>query len=78
MAERLKYKQRWFSALVETKMPLRLIDHAFHPISGIHMAEMYQKSIPNPDVILLDRIGHYPQVEAHQLVVEHLLNFLED
>ena len=33
------------------------------PVSGRHMAERYRALVPNPDVVLLEGIGHYPQVE---------------
>jgi len=78
MKERETYQKRWLSALVDAKVPLRLIDGAFDPISGRHLADHYNRVIPNPDVILLEGIGHYPQVEAPEEVLENFLSFVEN
>lgn len=75
MQERIDHEERWLKALQETKIPLRLIDGAYDPISGIHMAKHYSKVIPNPDVVLLENIGHYPQIEAPQEVLKHFFEF---
>lgn len=78
MQDRIDNEARWFKALVECQVPLRLIDGAADPISGIHMAKHYQEVIPNPDVIVLNKIGHYPQMEAPNLVLKHFLEFLSN
>jgi pimeloyl-ACP methyl ester carboxylesterase len=75
MKDRIDNEERWLKALQETKIPLRLIDGAFDPISGQHMADHYSRVIPNPDVVLLDKIGHYPQLEAPEKVLEHFFAF---
>ncbi|MFT4761309.1 MAG: pimeloyl-ACP methyl ester carboxylesterase [Paraglaciecola sp.] len=76
MAERKQHRERWVGALQNAAIPIRLIDGSFDPISGKHMAKRYQELIPNPDVILLENIGHYPQTEAPELVLEHYLEFV--
>jgi len=73
--ERLKHRERWVGALTRTRVPLRLIDGALDPISGAHMAERYRELVPNPDVILLPTIGHYPQVEAPDAVLSAFVEF---
>jgi len=40
------------------------------------MAERYRELVPNPDVVLLDGIGHYPQLEAPERVLEAFLSFV--
>lgn len=75
MAERKRYRARWVGALQQAAIPIRLINGAFDPISGRHMTERYRELIPNPDVILLEQIGHYPQTEAPALVLKHYLAF---
>ncbi len=77
MAERRKYRGRWVGALQDAEIPIRLIDGAYDPISGSHMAAHYRKLIPDPDVVLLDDIGHYPQTEAPEQMLEHFLAFHE-
>ena len=75
MRERRRYRGRWVGALVNAAIPLRLVDGAADPISGAHMASRYCELAPNSDCILLAGIGHYPQIEAPQLVADALLNF---
>ena len=77
MQDRIDHEERWLKALQECKIPLRLIDGAFDPISGKHMAEHYKNVIPNPDVILLTNIGHYPQIESPEAVLEHFFAFAQ-
>ena len=52
-----------------------MIDGALDPISGAHMVARYRELIANPDTVLLEDIGHYPQTEAPQAVLQHYLTF---
>lgn len=70
MVERRQHRERWVGALQTTRIPLKLIDGAADPISGAHMAERYRELVPRADVTLLEGIGHYPQVEAPQQVLD--------
>ena len=40
------------------------------------MAARYRELVPNPDVVLLAGIGHYPQLEAPERVLEAYLEFV--
>jgi pimeloyl-ACP methyl ester carboxylesterase len=62
--ERKKYRDRWVGALTSATVPLRFICGLRDPISGAHMAARYRELVPNPDVVELPTVGHYPQVEA--------------
>ena len=75
MPERRVQRERWVSAMQRTRVPLRVIDGAADPISGAHMVERYRELIPNADCVLLETIGHYPQVEAPEAVLAHYLAF---
>ena len=75
MADRRVHRDRWVSAMQQTRLPMRVIDGAVDPVSGAHMVERYRQLIPNPDTVLLPQIGHYPQVEAPEQVLEHYLAF---
>lgn len=75
MPERRQQRQRWVSAMQATTLPMRVIDGAFDPISGAHMVARYRELISDPDTVLLDGIGHYPQLEAPAAVLEHYLQF---
>ena len=54
-------------ALQRSPVPLRFINGPEDPVSGRHMAERYRELVPNPDVVLLEGIGHYPQLERRRI-----------
>lgn len=75
ITERQEHRERWVEALQKVKCPVRLIDGLDDPISGAHMVARYRELIPQPDVVELEGIGHYPQVEAHEQVLNNALAF---
>lgn len=75
MEERRQYRERWVGALRDARIPLRVIDGPLDPVSGLHMVERYRQIVPNPDTVLLDGIGHYPQVEDPAGVLAAFLQF---
>ncbi len=77
MQDRIDNRERWVSAMQKTEVPLRVIDGVVDPVSGIHMTERYRELIPNPDVVLLEEIGHFPLVEAPEETLHHYLDFIK-
>jgi pimeloyl-ACP methyl ester carboxylesterase len=75
MEERRRNRARWVGALRETRVPLRLVDGPEDPVSGAHMVARYRELVPNPDVVVLEGIGHYPQVEDPAGVARAFLEF---
>lgn len=75
MDERETQRERWTGALQQTDVPLRLICGPLDPVSGRPIADRYRELIPEPDVVILDGIGHYPQLEDPSAVVRELLAF---
>lgn len=75
MPERRVQRERWVSAMQQGGVALRVIDGAADPISGAHMVARYRELIPNADTVLLAGIGHYPQTEAPEQVLQHYLAF---
>ncbi|MDE3735711.1 alpha/beta hydrolase [Pseudomonas resinovorans] len=73
--ERRQQRDRWVAAMQKGGVPLRVIDGAVDPISGAHMVARYRELIPNADTVQLEGIGHYPQTEAPDQVLEHYLAF---
>ncbi|MES2821221.1 MAG: alpha/beta hydrolase [Pseudomonadota bacterium] len=73
--ERRVQRERWVSAMQRGGVALRVIDGAVDPISGAHMVARYRELIPQPDTVLLEGIGHYPQTEAPEQVLAHYLAF---
>jgi len=84
MRERRRYRARWVGALISAQgnklnaqTPIRLIDGTDDPVSGRHMAERYRQLVPDADIMLLHGIGHYPQIEAPELVLRGFFDFFE-
>ena len=75
MPERQVYRERWVAAMQETAVPMRVIDGADDPVSGAHMVARYRELISNADVVMLEDIGHYPQLEAPAQVLDAYLEF---
>ena len=75
MAERRLRRDRWVGALLNARVPLRVIDGLVDPVSGAHMVARYRELVSNADVVELAGIGHYPQVEAPEAVLKAFLEF---
>jgi pimeloyl-ACP methyl ester carboxylesterase len=75
MEERRRTRERWVGALAKTPVPLLLVDGMADPVSGGHMVQRFFELVPQPRVVALDGIGHYPQLEAPKAVVRALLDF---
>jgi pimeloyl-ACP methyl ester carboxylesterase len=76
--DRYTHRNRWVRAMRETTVPMRLIDGPIDPNSGAHMARRYAEVIPDADVVMLaDDIGHWPQLEAPDAVLEHFLAHID-
>ena len=75
LEERRRWRERWVGVLATTSVPLRFINGADDPVSGRHMADRYRALVPRPDVVILEGIGHYPQVEAPEEVLAAFTEF---
>ena len=75
MPERRRHRARWVGALQAARVPLKLIDGVDDPVSGRHMVARYRELVPHADVTELAGIGHYPQVEAPQAVLDAYFAF---
>jgi pimeloyl-ACP methyl ester carboxylesterase len=75
MEQRRRHRSRWVGALVESPVPRRLICGAEDPVSGAHLAQRYRELVPDADVVVLDGVGHYPQLEASARVLDAYLVF---
>lgn len=76
MKQRKQYRKRWVSALQNADVPVRLTAGMADPISGAHMVGRYRELIPNADVVELADIGHYPQIESAEIVLESVFEFI--
>lgn len=77
MKERVKNRERWVGALQDFKQPLGLINGLVDPISGQVMVDRYREIITSENIWTMERIGHYPQVEAPVEVLRCYGEFME-
>ena len=75
MEQRRRNRARWVGALVGSHVPRCLICGAVDPVSGRHLAERYRELVPDPDVVVLEDVGHYPHLEVHDRVVDEYQAF---
>jgi pimeloyl-ACP methyl ester carboxylesterase len=75
LAERKATRERWVGALVGAAVPRRLIDGLRDPVAGAATAARYRELVPSPDIVELLDVGHYPQVEAPDVVADSVLEF---
>ena len=75
MSERVRNRQRWVDALRDACCPLALINGSADPVSGAHMVARYRELVGTGYIAELPGVGHYPQVEAPALVLEHYQRF---
>lgn len=74
--ERRQHAERWVEVLRHPKVPMRYIFGDRDPISGKHMTEALRATNPHADIHNLPSIGHYPQMEAPEIVSAKVLEFL--
>lgn len=75
LSERKRHRARWTAALVEARIPMRLIVGDADPVSGSSVAQRYAQLVPDADVVRLEGIGHYPHVEAADRTLRAVLAF---
>ena len=75
VADRIRHRQRWVDALCGAGCPLALINGSADPVSGAHMVARYRELVGTGYIAELPGIGHYPQVEAPELVIDHYQRF---
>lgn len=76
MRERVKNRTRWVGALQHYRGKLGLINGPDDPISGRVMVERFREVVSVENIWKLDNIGHYPQIEAPDRLVESYFQFL--
>jgi len=75
MADRVRNRQRWVDALCGARCPLALINGSADPVSGAHMVARYRELVGTGYIAELAGVGHYPQIEVPELVLEHYRRF---
>jgi len=75
--DRHTFRDRWVGATLTTSVPMILINGVADPVAGEEMVDYYVQLVPNPRVVRLDGVGHFPHVEAPLEVVKELRSFLD-
>ena len=74
--ERMALRNRLVAPVLERCVPTLFINGTSDPNSGQHMAERYAALVPGADLVRLDGVGHWPQLEQPEQVVSLTLEFL--
>lgn len=74
--ERAVRRADWLQAMQTTAVPMLFINGAQDPISGEHMRQRFETLVPSGKTVSLP-VGHYPQIEAPDAVLQHFRAFIE-
>ena len=74
--DRERHAARWTGALETTSVPRHFIWGMLDPVSGAHMATRIAERLPDADLVRLDDVAHWPQLEAPATVRRELARIL--
>jgi pimeloyl-ACP methyl ester carboxylesterase len=74
--DRERHAERWVRALETTTVPRHFLWGMLDPVSGAHMAARIAERMPDADLVRLDDVAHWPQLEAADIVAAHLERIL--
>ncbi len=77
MAERSRFRSRWVEPLQKMTQPFLFINGSYDPVSGRHLVERFREVVPDQkNIVELPHIGHFPHLEAPDLVLARFLEFV--
>ena len=74
--DRERHAARWVAALEGTTVPRHFLWGMLDPVSGAHMAARVAEHMPDVDLVRLEDVAHWPQLEAPDLVARELERIL--
>lgn len=74
--DRRAHRDRWVGALERAPLPRSFVWGMLDPVSGAHMAEAIARGLPDAEIVRLEDVGHWPQLEAAEEVAGHLVRML--
>jgi pimeloyl-ACP methyl ester carboxylesterase len=80
MAERREHAARWSHAVESYSGPQTFIWGPADPVSGAHVLPRIREKAPSARIYVLDNpppVGHFPEVEAPELVGPLLIKHLQ-
>jgi len=66
--ERTRFRRRWIGALERLDVPALIAWGRKDPVCAMAIAEQLVREIPGAELTVWDDLGHYPQVEAPEVV----------
>ena len=73
--ERLSLRNRLVAPLFEQFAPILFIVGEADPSSGRKMADRYESLVPNANVVRLEGVGFWPQLEQPDLITKYVTEF---
>ena len=78
MRERERRGQRWTRPIEQSRLPMQVIWGLSDPIAVPEIADRLEERNPSAAFHRLQGVGHYPQLEAPEVVAGHILAFVHD
>ncbi len=76
LRDRVLFWHRWVGALQQSPLPTNFLWGAEDPITGRHVADVHHAETPNSRLAVLEKVGHYPMLEAPEQWSSKLLELL--
>lgn len=74
--ERVRYATRWHGAVRDWPKPLGFLWALDDPVATVNVLAGLRELRPAAEVVELEGVGHYPQVEVPEVFTEHALHLL--
>lgn len=75
-AERVRFRRRWIGALEGLDLPALVLWGRLDPVAVPAIAEALARETPGAELVWMDDLGHYPQLEDPSRVSTELERFL--
>jgi pimeloyl-ACP methyl ester carboxylesterase len=72
IGDRREHEARWRAALESTELPTVFVWGDLDPVSGAHMIERVEQRVPSARIVRLGDVGHWPLLEAPDVVASEI------
>lgn len=72
VADRRTHAERWRQALETTDLPMTFVWGLLDPVSGGHVVPRLVDHVPGGRIVALDDVGHWPLLEAPEVVADEI------
>jgi pimeloyl-ACP methyl ester carboxylesterase len=76
VADRRTHAERWRRALETAELPMTFVWGMLDPVSGGHVVPRLAANLPQARVVALDDVGHWPLLEAPDVVAAEIAALL--